>query len=181
MKKSFLLVAAYVLLAACNTANTEKQQEPAAASPDATQQPAEFADASYADIGKKALTAMSGGDMDTWMSMFADNAKYYWNGGDSLIGKAAINDYWRKRRTEVIDSISFVNDIWLPVKINQPQQAVQMAGVWLLSWYQISAKYKNGKTMSQWVHNDFHFDADKKIDQVIQYIDRAPINAALAK
>jgi hypothetical protein len=119
--------------------------------------------------------------MDTWMSMFADNAKYFWNGGDSLIGKAAINDYWRKRRTEVIDSISFAYDIWLPVKVNESQQPMQTTGVWLLSWYQVSAKYKNGKTMSQWIHNDFHFDADKKVDQVVQYIDRAPINAALSK
>jgi hypothetical protein len=181
MKKNFLLVAAYVLLAACNSGDTEKQEETSMASPDVKQQAAEFADASYTDIGKKALTAMSGGDMDTWMSMFADNAKYFWNGGDSLIGKAAINDYWRKRRTEVIDSISFAYDIWLPVKVNESQQPMQTTGVWLLSWYQVSSKYKNGKTMSQWIHNDFHFDADKKVDQVVQYIDRAPINAALSK
>ena len=180
MKRVFLLAFCYALITSCSSKEPAEQQ-PAAAATDAKPQPAEFADAKYADIGKAELAAMQSGDIDKWLSMFADNAKYFWNGGDSLIGKAAIGDYWRKRRTDVIDSISFVNDIWLPVKINQPQQAVQMAGVWLLSWYQISAKYKNGKTMSQWVHNDFHFDADKKIDQVIQYIDRAPINAALAK
>ena len=35
--------------------------------------------------------------------------------------------------------------------------------------------------MSQWIHTDYHFDANDKIDQVVQYIDRAPINAAIAK
>lgn len=181
MKKNFLLVAAYVLMAACDSGNAEKQQEPLVASSDAKPQAAEFADASYTDIGKKALAAISSGDIDSWVNIFSDNAKYYWNGGDSLIGKAAINDYWKKRRTEVIDSISFVNDIWLPVKVNEPQQPIQAPGVWLLSWYQVKTKYKNGKTMSQWVHNDFHFDANNKVDQVVQYIDRVPINAALSK
>jgi hypothetical protein len=35
--------------------------------------------------------------------------------------------------------------------------------------------------MSQWIHNDFHFDANDKVDEVVQYIDRAPINTALSK
>ena len=181
MKKNFLLVVAYALLAACNNGNTEKEQQTLVAASDTKQQATEFADPKYTDIGKKALAAMSAGDIDSWMSMFADNAKYYWNGGDSLIGKAAINDYWKKRRTEVIDSISFKYDIWLPVKVNEPQQTMQTQGVWLLSWYQVISKYKNGKTMSQWIHNDFHFDASDKVDEVVQYIDRAPINAALSK
>lgn len=182
MRKAFLWAFAYAFMTACNSSSAEKEQQPAAAAPvETTPQPAEFADAKYTDIGKKALAAMSSGDMDSWGSIFAENAKYYWNGGDSLIGKAAITGYWKKRRTEVIDSISFVSDIWLPVKVNESQQKVQMPGVWLLSWYQVRSKYKNGKTMSQWVHNDFHFDANDKVDQVVQYIDRVPINAAVGK
>lgn len=181
MKKSYLLAVVYALIAACNSSNTEKQEQPLVASSEEKQQAVEFADAKYTDIGKKALTAMSTGDIDAWTSIYADNAKYYWNGGDSLIGKAAIGDYWKKRRTEVIDSITFKYDIWLPVKVNESQQPMQTQGVWLLSWYQVESKYKNGKTMIQWIHNDFHFDANDKVDQVVQYIDRAPINAALAK
>jgi len=182
MKKTFLLAVAYAMVAACNSGgNTEKQQEPVVASSDTKQQAVEFADAKYTDIGKKALAAMSSGDIDAWTSIFADSARYYWNSGDSLIGKPAISAYWKKRRTEVIDSISFSYDMWLPVKVNEPQQPVQMPGVWLLSWYQVHSKYKNGKTMSQWIHNDFHFDANDKVDEVVQYIDKAPINAALTK
>lgn len=69
----------------------------------------------------------------------------------------------------------------MPVKVNTPQQQVQAPGVWLLAWFQVNAKYKTGKSMSQWIHTDYHFDANDKIDQVVQYIDRAPINAAIAK
>lgn len=181
MKKNFLLAVALVLIAACNSSSTNNKQQDSTASSETKQQPAEFADPKYTDIGKKAMAAMSSGDMDSWISMFSDSARYYWNGGDSLIGKTAINDYWKKRRTEVIDSITFKNDIWLPVKVNEPQQAVQAPGVWLLSWNQVTAKYKNGKTMSQWIHTDYHFDANDKVDRVIQYIDMAPIKAALAK
>jgi len=183
MKRVFLLAFGYAFMIACTSKTTAEQQTtPADSTMNSTpakQQPAEFADARYTDIGKTSLAALANGDMDKWMSIFADNAKYYWNGGDSLIGKAAIADYWKKRRMEVLDSLSFESDIWLPVKVNKPQQQVQTPGVWLLAWYQVKAKYKNGKMMSQWIHTDYHFDANDKVDEVVQYIDRAPIVAIL--
>lgn len=181
MKTNFLLAIACLLIAACNSGTTETIEQPTTMPTEQKQQPAEFADAKYADIGRKALADMTSGDVDAWAGMFADNAKYFWNSGDSLIGKAAITGYWKKRRSEVIDSITFRYDIWLPVKVNVSEQPQQTPGVWLLSWYMVTAKYKNGKSVSQWVHNDFHFDTNDKIDQAIQYLDRAPINAALAK
>ena len=184
MKKMFVLAFGSLLFMGCNNdtdAGKKTDAAPAVAAGDTKMQDAEFADAKYAEVGKKALAAMSSGDMDAWVSNYADNAVYYWNGGDSLAGKAAITDYWKKRRTEVIDSISFSSDIWLPVKVNKPQAPEQAPGVWLLGWYKIKAKYKTGKSMVQWSHIDYHFDAADKIDRVIQYIDKAPINAATAK
>lgn len=141
-------------------------------------QPAEFADMKYAAIGKKGLEALSSGDIDGWMTNFADNAVYQWNNGDSLAGKQAIRDYWKKRRTEVIDSLTYSSPIFLPIKVNKPQ-SVEAPGIWLLSWYKVDAKYKNGKKMTQWMHADMHFDAADKIDLAIIYMDRAPINEAM--
>lgn len=115
------------------------------------------------------------------MNSFADNAVYIWNNGDSLAGKAAIAAYWKKRRGEVIDSISFSQDIWLAIKVNQPQTPAQAPGNWALGWYAVSAKYKTGKRMNQWIHTAMHFDANDKIDRVVQFLDRAPINAATKK
>jgi len=166
MKKTFLLALGCALLSAFSINQSAQAQA------------TEFADAKYTAIGKTALSAMQGGDIDKWASMFADNARYYWSSGDSLIGKAAITDFWKKRRSDVIESMNFTSDIWLAVKVNQPQQAVQTRGVWLLGWYLINAKYKTGKSMTQWTHVDLHFDANDKVDQLIQYIDRVPINAA---
>src|SRR4029078_13187738 len=120
------------------------------------------------------------GDIEGYMSNFADNAVYHWNNGDSIVGKAAISDYWKKRRGDVIDSISFKNAIYLPVIVNKPQ-ALEAKGTWLLSWYQTNAKYKTGKSMTQWMHADMHFDANDKIDQVFQYRDNALIQEAMKK
>ncbi|MEO7486975.1 MAG: nuclear transport factor 2 family protein [Ferruginibacter sp.] len=183
MKKLMMWTFCLPLLFACNSEpKNEDKSEPAAAVAETKNvAAAEITDAKYVEIGKKGLAALSSGDIDGWMTSYADNAVYIWNSGDSLAGKAAIAGYWKKRRTEVIDSISFLNDIWLPVKVNTPQQQVQQPGVWLLSWYMVNAKYKNGKPMRQWIHTDMHFDANDKIDRVIQYIDRAVINEALKK
>ena len=157
--------------AASTTTDTTKAMAPA---------PAEFADPKYTAIGKQMLAHFSSGDIDGYTANFADNAVYHWNSGDSLAGKAAIHDYWAKRWSEVIDSVNFKNEIWLPIKVNKPQ-SVEQPGTWLLSWYQVHAKYKNGKSMTQWMHLDFHFNNADKIDNVIHYRDNAPILAALKK
>jgi hypothetical protein len=57
-----------------------------------------------------------------------------------------------------------------------------MAGIWLLSWYQVNVKYKAAaKPIGFWIHTDYHFDANDKIDRAVQYIDMAPIKAAIGK
>jgi hypothetical protein len=183
MKRTFYVMTCTLLFAvACNneTRNDSSTAATNAATPaaDAKPGPAEFADPKYADVGKKQLAALSSGDIDGWLALFADDAVYVWNNGDSLAGKTAISAYWKKRRTEVIDSISFAEDIWLPVKVNQPQQS-EAPGVWLLSWYRTSAKYKGGKSMNQWIHTAMHFNTNDKVDRLIQYLDRAAINAAI--
>jgi hypothetical protein len=183
MKKTIAVALATFIFFACSSPKTEDKAattaDSAVAAP-AKPQPAEFADPKYSEIGKMGLASLSSGNIDAWMSSFADNAVYAWNSGDSLAGKAAISAYWKKRRGEVIDSITFSNQIWLPIKVNQPQ-SVEQPGTWLLGWYFTQAKYKTGKKMAQWVHTDMHFDANDKIDRVIQYLDRAPINAATKK
>ena len=185
MKKLMFWTFCSFLFIACNDQKKEETttETPAAAATSETKEtpPVELADAKYMDIGKKGIAALSSGDIDGWMSSYADNAVYFWNNGDSIAGKAAITDYWKKRRTEMIDSINFSSDIWLPVKVNTPQQTAQLPGTWLLGWYRVDAKYKTGKKMGQYIHTAMHFDANDKIDRVVQYLDRAPINAAMKK
>lgn len=181
MKKLILFVFCATMFVACKKEATPEVAPTPKPDASATPAQAEFADAKYTEVGKKAIAAMTAGDMDGWTANFADNAKYYWNSGDSLVGKPAIDKFWRDRRANVIESISFKNDIWLPIKVNKPQQRIEKPGVWLMGWYQVTAKYKRGKEMTQWMHILYHFDANDKIDEVNHFVDRAAINAAMPK
>jgi hypothetical protein len=184
MRKIFTLAAGFCILLACNN----KPADPTAATTDtaatAEKKPlpqSEFADPKYTDMGKKDLAALASGDIDAFMNSYADNAVYQWSAGDSLSGKTAIAAYWKDRRSKVIDSISFVNDIWLPIKVNQPQKGTDVKGVWLIAWHTTIVKYKTGKKLVFAVHVDSHYNSDYKIDRTIEYIDRVPINKALGK
>jgi hypothetical protein len=140
----------------------------------------EFGDWKYKDIAKQGLQYLSDGALDEWGALYAENARYYWSGGDCLIGRDAIVAYWKDRRLNVINTLTYDLDIWLPVKINRPQQN-EAVGNWVFNWSQVTATYKGKEGQIQmWVHSDFHFDDAGKIDFVVQYFDRAPINALLA-
>src|SRR4029079_15357788 len=123
--KNLLFVLFILLGAGWMSCSPQKASDDAAATTTAdttkAMAPAEFADQKYADMGKKLLAEFAAGDIEGYMSNFADNAVYHWNNGDSIVGKAAISDYWKKRRADVIDSISFTNAIYLPVIVNKPQ------------------------------------------------------------
>ena len=142
--------------------------------------PVVLGDWKLTETGKQMLANLSKGDVDTYMAAFADNAIYTWNNGDSIAGKAAIASYWKDRILNVIESVNFSNEIWLPVKTIKAQ-ANEQTGTWLLGWYWTSAKYKTGKSMAQAMQIDLHFNDAGKIDHVYSYLDRAPINAAMAK
>ena len=187
MKKVFFCTVCAVLLFSCNSSKSKEEAvapvETAVAEPVVKKEmPSEFADEKYVEIAKQELANLSAGDVDAWGNMYADNAVYLWNTGDSLAGKAAIDGYWRKRRTEVIDSISFLTPVFLPIKVNVPQQPTVAAGNWVLCWYLVDAKYKkSGKRMKQWIHTDMHFDSNDKVDRVIQYLDRSLVATAEKK
>ena len=186
MRKMLTWAAGCCILLACN--NSKPAETTASASTDTTSavkdtkpKATEFADAKYAELGKKNLDQLSSGDVDGWMTSYSDKAHFNYSSGDSLVGKAAITAYWKERRGKLIDSITFSNNIWLPIKVNQPQKGPDLPGIWLLSWYQVHVKYKNGKKLVFWVHTDNHYDSADKIDLTVQYIDKAPINKALGK
>jgi hypothetical protein len=170
-----------LLLQACDNAKTAEDAASTTPADSTAVAPAEFADTKYADQVRTTLNALSAGDMTTYMAAYADNAVYAWNYGDSLAGKQAISDFWTQRRTEVIDSLTFTNTVLLPVKVNKPQ-SVESPGIWVLAWMEVTAVYKpTKKKMVQWMHMDFHFNADGKVDRAIQYVDRKAIDMAMTK
>ena len=181
MRKILLGTICLFILAACKDAAEEKTPPTAIAGENTkTPPPVEFADQKYIDMGKKAWEQFAAGDIDNWVSTFSDKIIYRWSAGDSLAGKEAVVKYWKDRRANVIESIELSNDIWLPVKVNEPQQN-EAKGTWLLNWHKVKATYKNKESLTFWVHTDMHYNNENQIDEIIQYIDRAPIQAALAK
>ena len=186
MKKIFFCTVSAALLFACNSSTPKEEATPAetaVAEPVVKKDmPHEIADEKYVEFAKQGLANLSSGNVEAWMNMYADDAVYVWNTGDSLTGKAAISTYWTKRRGEVIDSMNFVMPVFLPVKVNVPQQPTVRAGNWVLCWYLVDVKYKkSGKKMKQWIHTDMHFDSNDKVDRVIQYLDRSVVAAAEKK
>ena len=170
-----------LFMIACKAEGTKEDSDVTVTATDttATPAPAEFADPKYSAIVKTALANLSSGDVPAFVAAFADNAVYARNTGDSLAGKAAISEYWTKRRAEVLEILTYENEIFLPVKVNTPQ-SVEQPGIWVLAWNKTTAKYKpSGKSMTQWIHNDVHFDANDMIDRWIEYSDRAIINEAM--
>ncbi len=181
MRKILLGTICVFMLAACMDQATEKPAPTAIAGESAqTPPPVEFADQKYIDMGKKAWEQFAAGNIDGWASAFAENIKFRWSAGDSLTGKAEVVKYWKDRRANVIESIEISNDIWLPVKVNEPQ-SIESKGIWLLNWQRIKATYKNKESLTFWAHIDMHYNNEGLVDEVIQYIDRAPIQAAVAK
>jgi hypothetical protein len=187
MKKLLTWAVCSIVLLSCNNQKpaeeaTTVSSEPAAAPVVATSPTgATFSDAKYAAMVKSGMAKFVAEDVDGFLANYADNVVWQWNNGDSAVGKAAVTDYWKKRFADVIDSIAISSEIYLGITVANPQ-SIEQPGVWVLSWYMVNAKYKGtGKRMVQWIHTDLHFDANDKIDRVIQYLDRVPIAAAMKK
>lgn len=179
MKRIISLVLISAFLFACNN---EKKEE-AAATPevksDKPMAPVELImDSNFVNATKATMAAFQNKDIEGYTANMDDNIKFRWSGGDSLVGKQAVKDYYTGR-FNIIDNIHFSNPIFLPVMANaSPNGGATPGGKWMLNWYQVDVKYKNGKAIKFWVHNASHYNAAGKVDESAQYIDRAPIMEA---
>jgi hypothetical protein len=180
MKRIISFIFLSVLLFACNN---EKKDESAATiaevKPDKGPAPVELImDSNFVNGTKATMAAFENKDIEGYTANMDDNIKFRWSGGDSLVGKQAVKDYYTGR-FNIIDNIKFSNPIFLPLMANvSPNGGATQAGKWMLDWYMVNVKYKNGKAIGFWVHNTMHYNAAGKIDEASQFIDRAPINEA---
>lgn len=188
MKIALIGLVAAGLLAACNTRTAkgtteeEKADTAATAATSAASRLAdgsvEFADDKYISMGRRQLVLFHNGNIDEWGKQFSNDAVYDFSWGDSIVGRQAIIDYWKDRRDNIIETIEFSNDIFLPIKINKPQRGPDRPGIWVLGWYQFEATYKTGQKAGGWIHTDVHYNNQGQVDRVVQYYDRTPIHKA---
>ena len=181
MKKIFLLATCCTLLFACNNEKKDDKKmddDTKTTKSSGDKKPASvLLDLSAADPIKQSFAAFAKGDVDGMTANFDDNIRYTWSGGDSLIGKQAVKDYYASR-VKIIQSISFSNEIVLPVQVNVSQSPAAPVGKWVLYWTMADVTYKNGKNLKFWMHNANHFNDAGKVDFVGQYMDRHPIMEA---
>jgi len=178
MKKILLGVLISAFIVSCNDEKKEEAvaTESTAATPE-KKAVDELLPLSEADGVKAAMSAFSKADVDGMISNYDDNIRYRWSNGDSLVGKQAVKDYYLGR-WKIIDSLEFTDHVVLPVNVANSQTKYQLPGKWVLHWAFAHVKYKNGKKIDFWIHNDYHFNEAGKVDLAIQYIDRVPIMEA---
>ncbi len=181
MKRNFIFAAGCMLLLSCNN---EKKDEAKMDDGNKTtmsaadKKPAsELLDIGAGDAVKASYDAFSKGDVDGMTANYDDNIRYTWSGGDSLIGKQAVKDYYNGR-WKLIETLKFSDHIILPVQVNESQSPAAPPGKWVLHWAKTDVTYKNGKKISFWVHNVNHYNDAGKVDFIGQYIDRHPLMEA---
>lgn len=179
MKKIISAIFIASFLFACNNEKKEEASAPSETSAEKPKAPVELImDSNLVNSVKASMTAFENKDIEGYTANLDDNVRFNWSGGDSLIGKQAVKDYYTGR-FNVIDNIKFSNDIFLPVMANvSPNGGATQAGKWMLHWYMVDVKYKNGKSLKFWAHNAEHYNSGGKVDQIAQYIDRKPIAEA---
>ena len=101
-------------------------------------------DSNLINATKATFTAFENKDIEAYTANLADNVMLRWSGGDSLVGKQAVKDYYTGR-FNIIDNIKYSNYIFLPIMSNvSPNGGETAAGKWMLTWFQTKVKYKNG-------------------------------------
>jgi hypothetical protein len=179
MKKIISVFFVTAILFACNN-ETKKADAPATETKSETgKAPVELInDSNLVNSVKNAFTAFENKDIEGYTANLADNVMFRWSGGDSLVGKQAVKDYY-SGRFNMVDNIKFSSHIYLPIMANvSPDGGTVAAGKWMLSWYRVDVKYKNGKAITFWAHNTQHYNDAGKIDMFNQYVDRHPIMEA---
>ena len=176
MKKFIFGILISSFLIACN--NGKKEDKTAAdASINTTESNKtsdELLNISEGEGVKNSMIAFSKGDVEGMTANYDENIRYEWSSGDSLIGKKAVQDYY-KGRWKLIDSLNYSEHIILPIKMNVQQSQFAPTGKWVLHWAFAHIKYKNGKKLDFWVHSVNHFNDAGKVDYIGQYLDRHPI------
>jgi len=168
MRKLVVFLVVVALFACCSRPKSET----------AAPAPVEMGDSTKAALCKASYAALIAGDVDGFAASMSDDAVFYWNAGDSIAGKAAIVEYWKDRRANVIDHLGIKNDIWLPLKVNKLTNA--FAGEYVLMWADLTSTYQfGGKTMTQQFHQVYRFNKEGKIDNITHYVDRYDIAEAL--
>lgn len=180
MKKILMVLFTSSIFFACNNEKKDDKATTDASTTTSTSDKKnvdELLDISKGDEVKNSMIAFSKGDIEGMSVNYDDNMRFLFSSGDSLVGKKAVQDYY-KSRWKLIDSLNFSEHIVLPVQVNMQQSQYAPTGKWVLHWGFAHVKYKNGKKLDFWVHSVNHYNDAGKVDLIGLYLDRHPIMEA---
>ena len=121
MKKFlFGVIVSTIFISCAEKAEEKPKDETAAVTTETKKAATELLDISEGDGVRTATDALANKDANGLSASYDDNILYRWSGGDSITGKQAVFDYWNGR-FKLIDSLSFTDAIYLPIKVNEPQ------------------------------------------------------------
>ena len=129
----------------------------------------------YVDLARRQLLFYSENKMEEMAALLSDSIHFAWNGGHEFTGKDWTVNYLRHRRNKLIDTIYYTDQFWMPVEIKLPAYQGQRTGQYVYAWTTLHVKYENGKMVNERIHLEYHFDNQKRIDDIMQYIDRVPL------
>ncbi len=179
MKNLVFLIIASLFIVACG----QTQEEAPPAQEVVSVEPAPVlgvlvTEEKYVPELRNAMEAMGQGDIGAFTSVMSDDVVYMFNHLDSLVGKQAVNDWWQDRFDNDLQSVSFSQNIWLSLDVEEPRYPTVQPGDYVMLWTLVTGTYSTGKTMTQFIHIVYHFNDAGKVDRVTQFVDRVPIMEA---
>lgn len=139
--------------------------------------PVDSASTKLTNIAKESIKNFAAGDIESFVSQFSEDATFHWSNGKSITGRSELKNYWTERRKKLIKSYSYSGDVWLYSRL-QKEDSVYLKGDWVFALLEAEITYSTGKKIKVWMHNDFHFTEDKKIDKMIHYVDHETVGKA---
>ena len=138
----------------------------------------------YSDLAVTSLSAWAQLDLDAWAVTMSDDAEFYFPDGDagtrtSLIGKAAVLEWWRNwKTTSGIQSMTYRDHVEIPVIAKVTNPYTGLTGPLVISYYSNELAYR-GATVKLRMNVVMYFNSAKLINRVYTYYDRTKIIAAM--
>lgn len=140
----------------------------------------------YENISEQFLQHLAKFEWEASYAFLADDIELHLPDGDrgsrsSFIGLDAVKTHWDNyEERSGNDRASFTKFVHVPVQLNENVENIDMEGVFNVCYFSAELGYgqQTAKVRMNWT---FHFNTEKKIDQILCYYDRTPIIEAANK
>ena len=140
----------------------------------------------YEQITEQYLQHLANFEWEASYAFLADDVELHMPDGDrgsrtSFKGLDAVKMHWESYvERSGNDRASFTKFVHVPVRVNEQVENIGMEGVFNVCYFSAELGY-GSQTANVRMNWTFHFNPEKKIDQILCYYDRTPIIEAANK